>query len=168
MANPYRAQAKSTNASKFKAISGKSTSGKAFDGATEDSDKVAKSYRSTGTSGPDVPAVKSGKRLDKRERGGPIYKKTGGAVSKKGTNVTVNVVSMPKDEEPKPVPMPIPIPGGGPPPGPPEMPGPMAGAPQLGPPPGPMMRKAGGRVKMTGGADTGVGRLDKARAYKRG
>lgn len=208
MANPYRGQAKSTNAAKFKAISGKSSSGKAFDGASEDSDKVAKSYRSTATSGPDVPAVKSAKRLDK-----PVRKATGGAVSKKGTTVNVNVISTPKEDKP----IPIPIPDG-PPPSPPPggPPGPMVGAPQLGPPPGPMMRKDGGRVaskfsggeiaageaevkkglasaatkaaasdaasrqmkeamkkdggrvKMTGGAETGVGRLDKAKAYKRG
>lgn len=194
MANPYRAQAKSTSASKFKAISGKSSSGKPFDASPENSDRMAASYKSTRTSGADVsPSGKTTKRLDKYARGG--------AVGKKGTNITINIVGKPGEDKP-PMPLPLPIPMGGPPPGPPPMepppPGPIPG-------PGPMMRKAGGRVnkanggaaekghpnegltrrpppksesvptaqtggrvKMTGGADTGVGRLDKAKAYKRG
>lgn len=79
----------------------------------------------------------------------------------KGGKVTVNVVVPGGGKESAP-PMPPPILP--PPPGPPPMAGPPSGGM---PPPGlmPPGMKAGGRVSMKGGAESGVGRLDKKRAY---
>lgn len=107
----------------------------------------------------------------------------------KGGNTTVNIVIPGAGAGAKPpMPLPVPMAGppmGGPPPGPPPMPPPMP----MGGPPGLPMRASGGRIKdgksggmekamikqsaarakansrigkMTGGAITGVGRLEKA------
>lgn len=103
----------------------------------------------------------SGGRLDKYARGGKAKGKKG--KSKKGNNV--NILIAPKEKEEKVV-VPPPMPGG---------PGMMAGPggpPPMGPPPGgpPMPlpgMKRGGKVPMKGGAETGVGRLDKVRAQKK-
>lgn len=76
----------------------------------------------------------------------------------KGNTTNIIIASQPKDG---PTPMPVPMPMGGPPPGGPPM-GPPPGA--GGPPPGMPMRARGGRI--TAGAETGVGRLQKARRAK--
>lgn len=101
----------------------------------------------------------SGGRLDKFARGG--------RAKHKGNNTKINIVVAPKGPHPAdgaapPVPMGPPPMGGGP----------LAGPPMGGPPPGlggpkpPGMMNRGGRLKMTAGADTGVGRLQKAKGYK--
>ncbi|HXJ24817.1 MAG TPA: hypothetical protein VNH17_03915 [Streptosporangiaceae bacterium] len=106
-----------------------------------------------------------GGRLDRYAAGGR-------AKHKKGAT-TVNVIVAPGGHDQPPMPMahPMPAPMGAPPGGPPAMPphpmmpppgGPGAGAPM--PPGGPMpMRKRGGAVKMTAGAESGLGRLEKSR-----
>lgn len=110
---------------------------------------------------------KSGGRLDKFARGGRAKGKN------KGNNTKINIVVAPKGPHPSdgaapPAPLGLPPMGGGPPPGPP--PGLGAGPPGLPPgiggpkPPGMMAR--GGRLKLKGGAETGPGRLSKAKAYK--
>lgn len=94
----------------------------------------------------------SGGRLDKFARGGKT----------KSGKTNINIVIAPQGSPPAPEgarAAPVPIPVGGPPP----MPPPGAGGPPM-PPPGMMQR--GGRAKMTAGAETGVGRLQKARALK--
>lgn len=111
----------------------------------------------------DVPGKKSGGRIDKYARGGR---------TKPGHNTKINIVVAPRGPHPAdgaapPAPgaVPMPMPAGGPPP--PPMGGPPLGAgpPGLGPkPPGMMAR--GGKVKMKGGAESGEGRLDKAKAYR--
>lgn len=109
----------------------------------------------------------SGGRLDKFARGGRAKGKN------KGNNTKINIVVAPKGPHPAdgaapPAPLGLPPMGGGPPPGPP--PGLGGGPPGLPPgiggpkPPGMMAR--GGRLKLKGGAETGPGRLSKAKAYK--
>lgn len=108
------------------------------------------------------------RRLDKPARA------SGGRVNKK-PGVNINIISGGKPDVPAPPMMPPPAP---PPamlaPKPPMAPPPGAGGPPMGGPPMggmPMGRRSGGRVhskrdvtgKFTGGAITGVGRLEKAR-----
>lgn len=156
MANPYRSEAKSTGASKFKNITGRGGSANPFDGGRESSDRL------TG-------AIKSSKQMPEGDSAGPAGKKAGsrldkyarGGRAKKGNNVTINIVSPrpPSGAAPDigagglspPVGLPPgagigPGPGpGGPPPGPPIRPPIIpAGAGPGGPPP--MMRKSGGRT----------------------
>lgn len=78
---------------------------------------------------------------------------------KRGGAVTININT--KDKDPV-------LPTGGlrPPPPLPVPPGPMAGGPSV-PPPGAGPFARGGAVKMTAGAETGKGRLQKAAAQKR-
>lgn len=115
-------------------------------------------------------------RLDRpgRARGGKMPKH-------KGTNVNVIVASGGKDKEPMPVPVPVPggpprppmmppppagMPPGGPPMGGPGMPPPGAGMPPPGMRPPMPMRADGGKtvaVKMSAGAASGKGRMEKAK-----
>lgn len=112
---------------------------------------------------------KSGGRLDKYARGG----KTKG---KHGNHVNIAIVNPGKDQAgamppPGGMPMPPPKPPMMPPPMPPG--GPMGGPPGMPPgmkPPGMMKRGGrtyarGGKVHMTAGADSGVGRKQKIVAY---
>jgi hypothetical protein len=103
---------------------------------------------------------KDGGRLDKYARGG----KTKG---KKGGHTKINIMVAPKLGNEAPPPVPPAAMGAAPPPMPPKMPlGPPAGGPMGGPMGGPPMKR-GGKVGMKAGADSGEGRLQKARAYKR-
>ena len=182
MAHPHRAQAKSSKANKFKAITGKSHKGAPFAGGRMGSDDLA-SAMGVGNSSPGqmpeggmgapppvesgmpMPGMKSGGRLDKRARGGAVGRYADGGRTKKGNNVTINIVSPkspPDGSAPAagagPMVPPVGPPGGGIPPilqaaiaakaagagGPPPGPMPM-------PPPGaPPAMKKGGRVKVEG------------------
>lgn len=86
----------------------------------------------------------------------------GGAVKKKGdTNIHIAVISPQGEQKPPAPPMPMPMPA-------PMIPPPGAGPggpPPGGMPPGGMMQR-GGKVGMSAGAETGKGRLQKAKAYK--
>lgn len=106
---------------------------------------------------------KSGGRLDKYARGG----KTKGKGGKKGNNTKINIMVAPKVGNEAPPPVPPTDLGAAPPPMPPKMPlGPPAGGPMGAPMGGPPMKR-GGKVGMKAGADSGEGRLQKAKAYKR-
>ena len=131
--------------------------------------------------------LKKEDKSEKRADGGAVQGlKRGGHANRPGHRTIVNVISAPGagGGQPPPRPIPVPVPAGGPPgmpPGamPPGMPprppmggmGPMAGPPPgagMPPPGGPPMlppgmppRARGGSI--TGGALSGVGRLDKKR-----
>ncbi len=167
MANPYRSEAKSTGATKFKTMTGRSGSANPFDAGRETTDRLTSSIRS-GKQMPEgdakSPGNKGGTRLDKYARGGR---------AKKGNNVTINIVTARPPSEPSPD-----IGAGGltPPVGPPPGAGigPPPALPMGGPPPGgppPMMMKAGGGgvshkyPSIKQGGDSGLGRLGKIGAY---
>ena len=151
MANPFAGQAKGTSKGKFKAITGKPGTGKVFDGGKQD--KPIKKAAG-GSVDLKVPGKASGGRLDKFARGG--------ATKKAATNVNIAIVVPSGSKGGEEPPMVLPPGGpGGPPPG---MEGPPPGMPPMGPPPmGPMAR--GGRLP-TAGAESGVGRKQKAKLYK--
>jgi hypothetical protein len=153
MANPYASQAKSGNAAKMKALTGKKSGG----------------------------AVYAGESAPKYARGGSVVGefKIGGAVSApnfarggrskgkgkhKGTHINIAVVAPHKDAAPEPAGMPPKMPVGpmAPPPG---MGPPGAGGPPMPPPPGMPPMKRGGKVPMKAGAGTGQGRKEKIAAY---
>jgi len=99
----------------------------------------------------------SGGRLDKFARGG--------RAKHKGNNTKINIVVAPKGPHPAdgaapPIPLGPPPMGGGP------LAGPPPGMPPMGGPKPPGMMARGGRLHMTAGAETGKGRLQKAKAYK--
>ncbi len=163
MANPYRSEAKSTGAVKYKNIAGRSGSANPFDGGREMSDKLTGSIKG-GKEMPRGDLKATGEnpktRLDKYARGGR---------AKKGNNVTINIVTprAPSGAPPDvgaggPLPPVGPPPDVGVPPGGPPI-GPVAAGPG-GPPPvipgGPPipMRKQGGKVMAKKWYGGGMGR----------
>jgi hypothetical protein len=141
-------------------------------GINEDSDTAERMKKANAPFNEPVTGKKSGGRLDKYARGGR---------AKKGGHTNVNVIVAPHGPHPAagaapaalpPGGPPMPPPGGG---GPPMMPppgGPPGGGlpPGLGKPPGMMNKggrayKNGGKVGMKAGSDSGVGRLEKVKAY---
>ena len=149
MAHPFRDSAKSTSRSKFKAISGKS--------GHSEGDVDGSQLKPAPTRLVDAGYVKgahSTPRIDKRARGG-----------RTGSKININIISTPnarQQDGPPPLPLAAPLgAAAAPPPGSLPFPAPGGGAP-----PAPMMKK-GGLVKMTGGAEGGLGRLQKAKNAKR-
>lgn len=161
MANPFASKVKETSKAKFKSLTGKKSDGQKFDGGKQVVKKAT-----GGAVEASVPGKASGGRLDKFARGGRA----------KGTNVNIAIV-VPGGKSGEPPALGVPPllppgagPGGGPgpmiagpanPPGPPIMP-PGGGSSK------PVLRKYGGAVKMTGGAEGGLGRLQKAKAAAKG
>lgn len=152
MANPFKAQSKSTNASKFKAITGKSAPGTASSDSA--SDGVAKNAMLGAYGKRDMKACggAASARMDR-----PGFKKGGRT---KGVNIKIITGGNPPPAGLPLAGLPPPVPAGGPPMPPPG--GPPPGMPPMGmKPPG---MKSGGRLGMTAGAN-GVGRLQKAEKY---
>lgn len=143
MAHPFKSAAAGKGRSKFKALSGKKGS---FEGDTDGS-SLKPAHKRLAELGP-VKGNHASSRIDKRARGGRTKSK-----------ININIISMPHGRE-----------QAGPPPLPPA--GPMGVAPAPGPLPfpgagAPPARARGGKlVKMTGGAEGGLGRLQKARNAK--
>lgn len=151
MAHPYASQVKKGSSAKFKAMTGKKSSGQAHPDESQDKalfKRMAKNgeFKVGG-------AVSSG--ADKFARGGR-------AKSKKGTTINIAIMGGNKEQDAPMMPPPM------------MMPKPPMAPPPMGPPPGGMPTgglpgmNRGGKVAMKGGSETGQGRLDKARAYKRG
>lgn len=149
MAHPFADKVKGSSASKFKAMTGKKSSGQSHPDGKQDS-------------------------VAKKAYGAPKEYNVGGVVSatsfarggrakggKKGTTINIAVIAGGKDKEAAP-PMPMPMPKApmAPPPGM-DAPGAPGGMPTGGLP----GMKRGGKVPMKAGADTGPGRMQKAKAY---
>jgi hypothetical protein len=143
MANPYHLHREQQVAHRRVA-----TLLKDYSGGTKHADKGAFSNVTSKTAAACHDGKVEGKSSPKRyARGG----KVGG---------TTNIIIASGSKEPQ---MPMGMPMGGPPPGPPPG-GPPMGPPPGGPPPGMPMRAKGGRIKA--GAETGVGRLQKAKQQR--
>lgn len=140
------------------------------DALSVDNDAPARTSRSGGATKAFGGAVDGGRARARPDRS----PRKAGKAGKAKTNV--NVIVAPKPDAPPVAPPPMPPRAAAPPPPPPPpMPPPAAGPPMGGPPPGampgvmppnPLMRKRGGRV-MKGGAESGVGRMEKMKAAKR-
>lgn len=160
MAHPFMSTAKKSSASKFKSMTGKKSSGQNHPDEAQDKALFKKMIRQHDRDEGEY-RVGGAVSAPNFARGG----RTKG--SKKGTTINIAVIGdKGGDKGPMPPP-PIPMP----PPQPPMAPPPGMGGPG-GPPPGglptgglPGMQR-GGKVKMTAGAETGKGRLQKARAAK--
>ena len=160
MAHPYASEVKKGSQAKFKAMTGKKSSGQAHPDEAQDKalfKKMIKQHESTEefkVGG----AVSSG--ADKFARGGRAKGKGG----KKGTHINIAVIAPgSKDKEAAPgLPPDIGLPPKPPMAPPPGMGPPGAGGPM---PPGMPPMKRGGKVPMKGGGDSGIGRLDKIKAY---
>jgi len=151
MPNPYASQAKSGNASKMKALTGKKSGGAVYAGESAAKPKYAR--------GGSVGEFKVGGTVSPPNfaRGG---RSKGKGKGKGNTNIKIMVVGGKEKEGPEgmppmlpPRPPMAPPPGMGPPGGP---PGGIPGAPPM---------KRGGKVPMKAGAETGQGRMEKAKAY---
>lgn len=164
MANPFASQAKSTSAAKYKAMTGKKSSGQTHPDGAQDSK---------------AKAAKSGKETNEYNVGGavsaPSFARGGRSKGKhhKGTHINIAVVAPHgKGQEDPAASMPPPMPPAGPMAPPPGMAPPGAPPPGAGMPPGmPPMKRGGaayakgGKVPMKAGSYSGKGRLEKIKAY---
>ncbi len=151
MAHPFKGSSKSTSRAKFKALTGKTGRGE----GDVDGSQLQPAHKRMADLGT-VKGDQSVPRIDKRARGG-----------RTGSKININIISTPGRTQEGPPPLPLAAPLGAaaaPPPGSLPFPAPGGGAPPGGPP---MPMKKGGLVKMTGGAEGGLGRLQKAKNARR-
>ena len=143
MAHPYRDAARTTSRAKFKEISGRSGMSDGDYGSSQ--------------------LVSSQKRASGHASGGVVHRARGGRT---GSKIDINIISATPRGSQQAVPPPLSpamMPPGGPAP---PMSGPFPFQPPGGGAPMPPPRKYGGKVKMTGGAEGGRGRLQKAKAAR--
>ena len=150
MAHPFLSQVKSGSAAKYKALTGKKSSGQSHPDGGQDSKAKKMAGREYNVGG----SVSA-----------PSFARGGRTKSKKGTTINIAVIAGGKDKEeapPMPMPMMPPMPKApmAPPPGM-DAPGAPGGMPTGGLP----GMKRGGKVPMKAGAESGPGRLDKIKAY---
>ncbi len=165
MPNPFANQARSGSKSKFKAMMGKAGGGQVYGGESSGGSSKG-SMASTSHGESRVSGSPSKGRIDKYARGGKVPMK-------------VTIINAPQGDKAAPsLPPVLPSPPLGLPPGAGPLPPPAAGGPPLPPlgmagPGGPPGMKTGGRVakarggRFTGGAESGVGRLEK-KAHAKG